>query len=217
MVLSIFSKKSIDVNKFSKNVIKSNVYSFVVNVLLKIYPDWAETKLTGEIDNDLLRNFIDLSADNPRYNRIVYTIIDTKLSDNIPDDLFDRIVNFHDYETRLNLIISLSHKSLSEKQLIYLCNIGMTFECFFELATLYYTDMSFSDRTLLRFLKSFQLTKYSEMYKELLLELQNRYVASDALKETLVDDLLKEMVVRPNTEDDSVCLKESNTGDGSVY
>lgn len=208
MVLSIFSKKSIDVNKFSKNVIKSNVYSFVVNVLLKIYPDWAETKLTGEIDNDLLRNFIDLSADNPRYNRIVYTIIDTKLSDNIPDDLFDRIVNFHDYETRLNLIISLSHKSLSEKQLIYLCNIGMTFECFFELATLYYTDMSFSDRTLLRFLKSFQLTKYSEMYKELLLELQNRYVASDALKETLVDDLLKEMVVRPNTEDDSVCLKE---------
>ncbi len=208
MVLSIFSKKSIDVNKFSKNVIKSNVYSFVVNVLLKIYPDWAETKLTGEIDNDLLRNFIDLSADNPRYNRIVYTIIDTKLSDNIPDDLFDRIVNFHDYETRLNLIISLSHKSLSEKQLIYLCNIGMTFECFFELATLYYTDMSFSDRTLLRFLKSFQLTKYSEMYKELLLELQNRYVASDALKETLVDDMLKEMVVRPNTEDDSVCLKE---------
>lgn len=208
MVLSIFSKKSIDVNKFSKNVIKSNVYSFVVNVLLKIYPDWAETKLTGEIDNDLLRNFIDLSADNPRYNRIVYTIIDTKLGDNIPDDLFDRIVNFHDYETRLNLIISLSHKSLSEKQLIYLCNIGMTFECFFELASLYYTDMSFSDRTLLRFLKSFQLTKYSEMYKELLLELQNRYVASDALKETLVDDLLKEMVVRPNTEDDSVCLKE---------
>lgn len=193
MVLSIFSKRSIDVNELCKDVIKSNVYSFAVNVFLKLYPDWAETKLVGEIDNDLLINLIELSSNNQKYNRIVYSIIDTKLSEHIPDDLFDRIVNFHDYETRLKLIISLSHKSLSEKQLIYLCNTEIAFECFFELAALYYTDSSFPDSTLLYFLNNFKSTKYSEMYKELLLELHNRYLASDKRKETIVVDLLSEV------------------------
>lgn len=85
MVLSIFSKRSIDVNELCKDVIKSNVYSFAVNALLKLYPDWAETKLVGKIDNDLLISLIDLSGNNQKYNRIVYSIIDTKLSENIPD------------------------------------------------------------------------------------------------------------------------------------
>ena len=194
MVLSIFSKRSIDVNELCKDVIKSNVYSFAVNALLKLYPDWAETKLVGEIDNDLLISLIDLSGNNQKYNRIVYSIIDTKLSENIPDDLFNYIVNYHDYETRLKLIISLSHKSLSEKQLIYLCNTENAFECFFELAALYYTDSSFPDSTLLYFLNNFKSTKYSEMYKELLLELHNRCLASDKRKETIVVDLLSEVM-----------------------
>lgn len=81
-------------------------------------------------------------------------------------------------DTRQQLIINLSHKRLTEVQLRILCDEQPAFECFFELAILYYAENEHSLENLAAFVDEFARSKYSYLLPELISELTADHTAS---------------------------------------
>lgn len=70
-------------------------------------------------------------------------IIDTIPESVIDDFVCEEILCYPDENMRVKMLVSIAHKSLSESQLQPLCNLGFSFECYFELAILYYVESKY--------------------------------------------------------------------------
>ena len=102
---------------------------------------------------------------------ILEQIIEIIAPENISDEIFDKLFNYPVKSCKDKFLISLSHKRLSEKQLLALCHTECAFECFFELATLYYEDCKYSYEVFSEFIFMFKNCRYSELFDDLLEEL----------------------------------------------
>ena len=109
-------------------------------------------------------------------------IIDVVDGDCINDLTFEKILIYPQLCVREKMLISLAHKKLNENQLRSLCDVGIAFECYFELAILYYTEKRYKLETLKAFIQEFSKCKYSYMLDELIFELTNYYIASEEMK-----------------------------------
>ena len=125
--------------------------------------------------------------------------METTSDSSITDIVFERLMEFPISDERCTLLIILSHKKLSEKQLLSLCDAGCAFECFFELAALYYTNSKFSSCVFKDFLLKFLQGKFSEMFNDLIYELSNYCEASNMQKREILKEYEK------NTGDEPAC------------
>lgn len=199
MALAIFFQKDIDINCFCEKILGSKSTIFISNVLLKCNPDWIQEKCFGNVTPNNLIDLIDLSIKNQKAITILEQILETTSDSSITDTVSERLMEFPISDERCTLLIILSHKKLSEKQLLSLCDAGYAFECFFELAALYYTNSKFSFCVFENFLLKFSQCKFSEMFNDLIYELSNYYEASNMQKREILKEYEK------NTRDGSAC------------
>lgn len=198
MALSKFFQKDIDIDYFCEKVLGNKITILISGLLLKCNPDWIQENCFGNVTPNNLIHLIDLSIKNQKVIPILEQILETTSDSSITDIVFERLMEFPISDERCTLLIILSHKKLSEKQLLSLCDAGCAFECFFELAALYYTNSKFSSCVFKDFLLKFLQGKFSEMFNDLIYELSNYYEASNMQKK----EILKEY--------------DSSTGDGTV-
>ncbi len=105
----------------------------------------------------------------------------------INDEIFVQLMQVPDTEAQAHYELSLAHKALSESQLHELCARGTWFECFFELAILYYTK-AYPLEKLQDFVEMFHKSKYAYLREELLGELKNCWEASSEEKRAYVEN-----------------------------
>ena len=77
--------------------------------------------------------------------------------------------------------------------MLYLCNYGRYFECYFELAILYYVSKDYSLEKLEAFIEEFSKCKFSYMLEELLNELLEYHQASHWLKKEYIEKYRSKM------------------------
>lgn len=199
MALSKFFQKDIDIDYFCEKVLGNKITILISGLLLKCNPDWIQENCFGNVTPNNLIDLIDLSIKNQKAIPILEQILETTSDSSITDIVFESLMEFPISDARCTLLIILSHKKLSEKQLLSLCDAGYAFECFFELAALYYTNSKFSFCVFENFLLKFSQCKFSEMFNDLIYELSNYYEASNMQKREILKEYEK------NTGDEPAC------------
>ena len=181
-----FSRKLTNINIVCNDVIHNNNWKSIFHK----NPDWLLDNCFGEIDSNLLYDLVKLRYENKLDFCILYPFVEYATGDVISDNIFDMLLSFENKE-RESFLVSLSHKKLSEKQLLYLCDIGYTFECYYDLAILYYTDKKYSCDDLKVIIMRFKNGKFSYLYDDLLLELSS--IEHDVVleKKFLINHLLE--------------------------
>ena len=190
MALLNFSPKS---NNFESLVRKSLNDEGNLNKLLQILdtnPNWLEENIRGEISSGTLMEIISLSYQSEKYSLLLVNIIDFIEESNINNQIFFQMVRHPNCQMRDALQISLAHKKLNEEQLRYLCNQEIAFECYFELAILYYIEKVYTIEILKTFIEEFKRCKYSYMMDDLIEELTKYYDASTVEKYEYISKLL---------------------------
>ncbi len=152
--------------------------------------NWIGENFVGIVSAETLNKIIKRSICDVNYRNFLINIIDLIEGQTINDDIFKQLIEFPDRETREYFEVSMAHKKLSEQQLIFLCDSQNTFECFFELAILYYKDNAYDKEIFEKFIVNFNECKYSYMLGELLGELIECCVASSFEKKEYVEGLL---------------------------
>ena len=159
--------------------------------LLDDNPNWIEDNINGEITYPTLLKIIGVAYTDQRYGLFLTYIIEIIEGSFIDDFMFNKII-FYPYEDmKERMLISLAHKPLKENQLRCLCDLEISFECYFELAILYYTESGYSLETLKRFIGRILESRYAYIIKELVAELKEYHVASEKMKYEYIIKMLR--------------------------
>lgn len=193
MRFSLSSPKSDSISSLCNIIVNSRIAACKCCILVKKNPDWVSQGFCGNVEEPVFLRLIDRSAKNKLMQDLLVSIVDVADAESITDCVFGKLTAFPEVLTREKIIVSLCHKKLSETQLLFLCNIGTEFECFFELSIIYYTESSYSIDHMMAFFEAFKKSSFSYMYTELLMELLDCYKASDDEKRVLVLDELSEV------------------------
>lgn len=190
MALSTYFPK-FDINEFCKNVIngKTNINEY--NQQIEENPNWLEEVAYGVIDIDILSSLVNLCITNFALSEFLKDIIEYVDGEYITDDIFNKLCFFPKNSIRKAFLISLAHKDLTEKQLLFLCDTEYVFEPFFELSMRYYRECEYSLEVLQKFLKKFRNTKFATMYNDLVLELYESSDASNKEKKEYITSIIK--------------------------
>lgn len=155
--------------------------------------NFFEENVAGEIEKSTLIKILEKGNKNREYGKLLVNLIDIIDEKVIDDVVFEKIIFFSNKEIRESLIVSLVHKKLTEQQMLYLCNYGRYFECYFELAILYYVSKDYSLEKLEAFIEEFSKCKFSYMLEELLNELLEYHQASHWLKKEYIEKYRSKM------------------------
>lgn len=191
MESSHFSQKHIDLNLLCLRIVKSKFFLYVYYMFAKHNPNWIEENCCGKVDSDLLSYVISMSEYDYKCLLILEQVIEFVNDSSITDEIFNKLFHFPLKTAREGFLISLSHKRLSEKQLLLLCYEECAFECYFELAILYYTDSKYSFEIFSKFILKFSISKYGELLEDMLRELINSYIPSDEKKHVFCKQMFK--------------------------
>lgn len=192
MGLLNFSLKNHDLEHLCNWILE---YEEIFNEFLEIIkenPDWVEENTNCIVSSSMLLKIIKSSLDNKKYSYLLISIVDVVDDSCINEQVFEMLIYFPDTDIRGILQVSLAHKKLTENQLVLLCQEETTFECFFELASLYYEDSIYDIEKLKAFIENFRKCKYSYMIENLLTELVDYYEASTIEKYKFIAGLLTE-------------------------
>ena len=155
--------------------------------------NFFEENVAGEIEKSTLIKILEKGNKNRDYGKLLVNLIDIIDEKVIDDVVFEKIIFFSNKEIRESLIVSLVHKKLTEQQMLYLCNYGRYFECYFELAILYYVSKDYSLEKLEAIIEEFSKCKFSYMLEELLNELLEYHQASHWLKKEYIEKYRSKM------------------------
>lgn len=165
------SQRRIDLNDICSKICSEQNSLFKYARCLRNNPDWITDNCTDLLQEDILLRLIDLSCEDKRYTVLLNAVVDVLDGKSVTDKAFYKLVSFPNNSVAESLKISLAHKTLSESQLLVLCSDESIFECFFELAILYYKSPNCDFEKFRNFLDTFSSGKFSYLYEELLLEL----------------------------------------------
>ena len=182
MELLNFFLKTRELENIGRMVLDSVENLEYILLILDKDPDWLENNSNREISCLTLLRIIERGYHSQKYESFLTYIIDVVDGDCINDLTFEKILIYPQLCVREKMLISLAHKKLNENQLRSLCDVGIAFECYFELAILYYTEKRYKLETLKAFIQEFSKCKYSYMLDELIFELTNYYIASEEMK-----------------------------------
>ena len=187
MESKISSPKNININSVLQDcIVKLNNSSYLPHI--KQQDDWLLKNCTGNIKESLFQELITNAKKQYLLSEVVAQLIDYASEFDITDKIFNLLMSFSS-KKRDMFIVPLSHKRLSEQQLLVLCNYGKTFEPYYELAIIYYTNDTFTDEKLKSFLQMFKASKYGYLYEDLLQELLCKSSNNQSKKIYLLDEL----------------------------
>ena len=194
-----FSRNVTDINDVLNDCVNcSTRCQYISNIQQN--SDWLVENCSGDIDSTLFQSLIKETRKNPALLEVLFQTIDYANESDISDDIFNMIVSLP-IEYKDYLVVSLSHKSLSEQQLLFLCNYGLTFEPYYELAIKYYIDDFFAFDRLNRLLSKFKNGQYGYLYEDLLLELSSYKTSCRKKEKFLLNELIKAKNTGNNTWD----------------
>lgn len=159
--------------------------------IAECFPDWVDEHCTGILLEASLSAATLVCRQHLELLPLFVQIVEYAKENAISDCVFDQLMHFPEC-ARDEFVVQLSHKHLPENQLIALCKTGIAFECFYELALLYYTDAQYSVMHLKTFLAVFSSGKYGDQYPYLLAELAG-YTPSNMEKGELISTLLESL------------------------
>ncbi len=189
MELLKYFLKNKSLEQIAKMILEVPAILDVFLLMLEKNPDWLEENVSGRISSSTLLELLERSYDSQKHSEFLTYLIEPVNGNDINDLIFEKILSHPDNDIKEKLLISLSHKKLKENHLRCLCNEGIVFECYFELAILYYTKGIYAMDIFTSFMKNFLECKYSYMAEELITELLSYYVASDREKYEYIVDL----------------------------
>ncbi len=135
-------------------------------------PDLIEDSFSGELSEQVFLHFVQFSTGSFLAKRILPAVVDAVESQSISDPVFDALLTFPDKAVRESLVVSLSHKCLSVRQLKALCATGQCFECHFELAVRQYQDPDATPEDFREAIALFLNSPFAEMRADLWNELK---------------------------------------------
>lgn len=141
-------------------------------------PCWTEKNSVSPISAETLTELVRASYSERRLWSVLAELTDAVGAASVSDAAFDAMLRHPNEDTRQQLMISLSHKRLTEAQLRILCDEQAAFECFFELAIRYYAENEHSLEKFAAFVDEFARSKYSYLLPELISELTADHTAS---------------------------------------
>lgn len=166
---------------FPNNMVKvQNVCEEILGVRRKKFyhkysedPEWIRDHCYGGIKKETFQRLINNSLHNKNTGELLEAIVEVVDAKSITNIIFQQLYHYPVNCARKSFWISLSHKKgMTESQLKDLCATNYTFECFFELAKLYYKNKGYSVETFSCFLDNFRKGLYSDMYDDMLQELK---------------------------------------------
>lgn len=182
MELLNFSLKNKDAESFARLILANSLNANTFIQVLDENPNWIEDNINGEISHPTLMEIVRAGYRDQKYGILLTHIIELVDGKEI-DDLIFRKMFFYPYEDiRQRLLISLAHKKLTENQLRQLCNEAISFECYYELAILYYTKIEYNQERLEKFVEEVAKSKYSYILEDMVKELVECHIASDKMK-----------------------------------
>ena len=176
-----------DSNAICIDIIKKRCNSAYFMLLAK-NPDWLEENGTSVLSEQLLFEMICLGKRDNRYVPILVQFVDYATPEAITDRVFDELLSFPE-AMRGDIIVSLSHKSLCLQQLKVLCATGVTFECFYTLATYQFSNPAYDVSDLQETISKFRTSKFGKQLQILLEEVAS-YPTDNIEKLTFIHDLL---------------------------
>ncbi len=190
MELSNYSLEDRSAEYIGKMILNNSENIDLILEQLKEDPNWIEDNITGEITKSTLLRLLRKNFDGNDYDVLLTCIIDIIPETAVDDLVFEEILSYPDEDARLKMLVSLAHKRLSERQLQSLCRQGFSFECYFELAILYYVESKYPLQLLKDFVEdSFLHCSYSYMMEELVDELIRTHSASDEMKREYIEGI----------------------------
>lgn len=141
-------------------------------------PCWTEKNSGSPISAETLTELVRASYSERRLWSVLAELTDAVVAASVSDAAFDAMLRHPNEDTRQQLIINLSHKRLTEVQLRILCDEQPAFECFFELAILYYAEKEHSLEKFAAIVHEFARSKHSYLLPELISELTADHTAS---------------------------------------
>ncbi len=175
--------KNKSLNELCEQYCKCIVFAFWINACLRKDPDWlCKNTNSNDIKEETFLQLIERSSSiiiGWSFTEAVVNIVDESC---ITDAVFNELLMISNRDAYEYVCIALSHKHLSESMLIKLCETQLCNECFFELASLCYTDPNISGASFIDSINRFLEGNFYEDYTYLLQELDN-LKASDVSKE----------------------------------
>lgn len=173
-------------------LIENNDGAKACNDKIRRNPNWIAENYGQYLDETVFCEFIDASIERSDLRGVLEAVVDHVNASCVTDKVFKKLINFQCRSIKKRMIVSLAHKTLSEPQLIDLCNIGTEFECFFELARLYYMSTKHSLGILVKFLENFcSNSQFSYMYQDLICEMYMLKAGTSEKSEWLEAEYLK--------------------------
>lgn len=182
MVSLNFSPKGHDLESYLRCILDKTLAPESFLNILESKQNWIENNSNSLVSDKILNEFVCASYKKHELGVVLAEVMDAVGVASISDLVFDAIMRHPDENIRQLLLISLSHKSLRENQLRSLCDEQICFECFFELAILYYTRAEYPIDKFSTFVDEFAKSKYSYLLVELISELMDCYTASSDKK-----------------------------------
>ncbi len=179
-------QKGIDINLILQEILfnpNNCAFEKVIN-----NPNWIIDNCSGNLEPNLLEQVLCLIRKNLDLVPFACQLIDFAEAEEISDSIFNIIMTFPNKQ-RSDLLIPLSHKTLSERQLIILCKNNENFEPFYELAILYYTDNKYVINDFKKVITKFKHGKFQDQYCSLLEELSMCKTDDNVKRELLLKEL----------------------------
>ena len=189
MGLLHFFQRDRKLSSLCANLLQNPIWYMISILSLRNNADWIMENYDTSVPEDVLIKFIEKYSLKKR-DIVFREVIDHIDATSINNNVFYKLVNIANPEVREAVIVSLCHKQLQENQLVYLCDVGTQFECFFELAILYYTKEEHAISLLEDVLSQMRNGPFGYMYTDLLQELTNDFSASCYAKKKLVEEQL---------------------------
>lgn len=191
MELTNSSLEPKDAESFVRKILNKSINVEAILQVIDEDPNWIEDNISGEISRSTLLEMLEFGSKNKNYNKLLISTIDIIEGKTIDDLVFKTILHYPNNDLRDRMLISLAHKKLKESQLRQLCNMAVSFECFFELAITYYTDRKYPLKSLKDFIEEIANGKYAYIVEDLAAELANFHIASSKTKYAYVVRILK--------------------------
>lgn len=175
---------------FQSNMVKvQNVCEEILGIRRKKFyekyskdPEWIRDHCYGGIKEEIFQRLINSSLYNKNMGELLEAIVEVVNAKSITNAIFQQLYHYPVNCVRKSFWISLSHKKgMTESQLKDLCTTNYTFECFFELAELYYKNKKYTVETFSCFLNDFRMGLYADMYTDMLQELKQSKTKNRAI------------------------------------
>ena len=182
MELLNYSLKNKNAEYISRLILDNSLNLDMLLQGLEEEPNWIEDNVNGEITYSTLFELLETGYSNQKCGIFITYIIEIVKGNVIDDIIFEKIYCYPHKDIREQLLVSLAHKKLKENQLRRLCDEAISFECYYELAILYYTANIYAPEILECFIEEILKSKYAYIVEEVARELVDYHVASSKKK-----------------------------------